>query len=54
MRALALSILLLASLAGLWLSTEYAAVHLLYASGLRPPWIILGSLHLYAPWAWLA
>ncbi|HEV3191086.1 MAG TPA: IncP-type conjugal transfer protein TraG [Polyangiaceae bacterium] len=54
MRALALLILLLLSLAGLWLSTEYVAVHLHYASGLGAPWITLGSLKLYAPWGWLA
>lgn len=54
MRGFALLILLLLSLVGLWLSTEYVAAELHYGAELGGPWVALGALHVYAPWAWLA
>jgi type IV secretion system protein VirD4 len=54
MRALALASLLLLSLAGLWVSTEYVAAGLHHPPEIGVPWAVLGSWHVYAPWGWLA
>ncbi len=54
MRTFSLVALLLLSLAGLWVSTEQVAAGLGYASDLGRPWAVLGSLYVYAPWAWIA
>jgi type IV secretion system protein VirD4 len=53
MRALALLSLLVLSLAGLWASTEYVAAGLHHPPEIGMPWAVVGSLHVYAPWAWL-
>jgi hypothetical protein len=51
---LALASLLLLSLAGLWVSTEYVAAGLHDPPEIGVPWAVLGSWHVYAPWGWLA
>jgi hypothetical protein len=53
MRALAVLILLVLSLSGLWASTQYVAAHLHYAPQLGPPWVVLGELRVYPPWGWV-
>jgi type IV secretion system protein VirD4 len=53
MRALGLAALLLAALSGFWGATEYVAAELGYAPALGPPWVVLGGVHVYAPWAWV-
>jgi type IV secretion system protein VirD4 len=53
MRALALVSLLVLSLAGLWVSTEYVAAGLHHPPEIGVPWAVIGSLHVYAPWGWL-
>ncbi|MGD0680260.1 MAG: type IV secretory system conjugative DNA transfer family protein, partial [Polyangiaceae bacterium] len=54
MRTFSLVALLLLSLAGLWVSTETVAAGLRYPSELGPPWVVVGSLPIYPPWAWIA
>ena len=54
MRALALLSLLVLSLAGLWGSTEYVVTHVRLVHELGTPWAVVGSVPVYAPWAWLA
>jgi type IV secretion system protein VirD4 len=41
------------SVAGLWGSTEYVATHLRGAPELGTPCAVVGSVPVYAPWAWL-
>ena len=53
MRALGLAALLLVSLLGFWGATEYVAAELRYAPELGPPWVALGGVHVYPPWAWV-
>ena len=53
MRALGVAALLLVTLAGFWVATEYVATELRYAPELGPPWTVLGDVHVYAPWAWV-
>ena len=53
MRALALLSLLVLSLAGLWVSTEYAAAKLHYPPEIGLPWVVVGSWPVYPPWGWL-
>ena len=53
MRAVAVVALLVLSLSGLWVSTEYVAAHLHYARQLGAPWAALGELSIYPPWAWI-
>jgi type IV secretion system protein VirD4 len=53
MRALAVLVLLLLSLAGLWGSTQYVAAHFRDAPQLGAPWFALGELRVYPPWGWV-
>jgi type IV secretion system protein VirD4 len=53
MRLLALTGLLLLTLAGLGASTQYIVANLHYAPQLGPPWLVLGDLRLYPPWDWI-
>ncbi len=53
MRALGLTALLLVSLLGFWGATEYVAAELRYTPELGPPWVALGGVHVYPPWAWV-
>ena len=53
MRALGVVAVLVVSLAGFWGATEYVAAELRYAPELGPPWMALGEIRVYAPWAWV-
>jgi type IV secretion system protein VirD4 len=54
MKLVAVLVLLLLVLSGLWVSTEYTASELRYAPGLGEPWLTVRGVPVYAPWAWLA
>jgi type IV secretion system protein VirD4 len=53
MRALALLSLLVLSLAGLWVSTEYVAAGLHHPPEIGVPWAVIGPWPVYVPWGWL-
>jgi type IV secretion system protein VirD4 len=53
MRVVALVLLLGVGLAGLCVSTEQVAEALHYRAALGAPWMTLGELRIYAPWAWI-
>ncbi|HEV3189560.1 MAG TPA: IncP-type conjugal transfer protein TraG, partial [Polyangiaceae bacterium] len=53
MRLFAVAGLLLLTFAGFCLSTQYVAAQLHYGAELGSPWLVLGTLRLYAPWQWL-
>ena len=53
MRALALLSLLVLSLAGLWVSTEYVAAKLHFPPEIGVPWVVVGPWPVYPPWGWL-
>jgi type IV secretion system protein VirD4 len=53
MRFIAVLALIGLTLTGLWGSTEYVASELHHAPALGPPWVGMGGLRLYSPWAWL-
>ncbi|MGH7436855.1 MAG: type IV secretory system conjugative DNA transfer family protein, partial [Polyangiaceae bacterium] len=53
MRVVAVTALLLVSLAGLWASTEYVAAALHHPLELGDPWLTIGELRVYAPWGWV-
>ena len=53
MRFLAVAALLVLSVGGCWLATQYVASALAYAPALGPPWATLGEERLYAPWQWI-
>jgi type IV secretion system protein VirD4 len=40
-------------IAGLWVSTQYAAAELRYAAALGSPWVVVAGTPIYAPWAWV-
>jgi type IV secretion system protein VirD4 len=52
-RLLAVGALLGVAIAGLWAGTQWVAAGLGEAPGLGRPWITLGAVRVYAPWAWL-
>ncbi|MGH7436366.1 MAG: conjugal transfer protein TraG, partial [Polyangiaceae bacterium] len=53
MRFLAALALLVLSVGGCWVATQYVASALAYAPALGPPWATLGDERLYAPWQWI-
>jgi len=53
MRLLAVTCLLLLTLAGLCASTQYVAANLHHAPQLGPPWVVFGDLRLHPPWDWI-
>jgi type IV secretion system protein VirD4 len=52
-RALSVLLLALFVVTGLSASTAYVARELAYSPALGPSWLGVGTLRLYAPWAWL-
>ena len=54
MRIVAVFLLLLFSLAGVWTSTQYVAARFDYASELGSAWVSVGAVRIYAPWSWFA
>ncbi|RHW18176.1 conjugal transfer protein TraG [Sphingomonas gilva] len=38
-------------IAGVWFATQWAAAELAYQSELGQPWLVVGSLQIYRPWA---
>jgi type IV secretion system protein VirD4 len=53
MKILSIGLLACASLIGLWTATQSVAAHLHSAPDLGPPWLRVGDMNVYAPWAWL-
>ena len=53
MRLLSLALLAALVVVGLSASTQYVAGHFDNAPELGPPWIVLGTIPVYRPWAWL-
>ncbi len=40
------------SVLGCWCASQYVAAHFGYGPQLGPPWMSLGLVRIYAPWAW--
>ncbi len=53
MRVLSVFLLFVLSLLGLCCGTQYMAAHFGYAPQLGPPWLSLGHIQVYSPWAWI-
>ncbi len=53
MRILAAVVVVVVALVGLWGGTEFVAMHWRDARELGAPWMHVGRLGVYAPWAWV-